>query len=74
MFLVIFVIAFAILAAAQPNGVLKALHFTRSKDIAASYDYVIIGGGTSGLTVADRLTEDGNCLSNAFSSGLEYTY
>ena len=23
-----------------------------------SYDYVIIGGGTSGLTVADRLTED----------------
>lgn len=23
-----------------------------------SYDYVIIGGGTSGLTVADRLSED----------------
>ena len=23
-----------------------------------SYDYVIIGGGTSGLTVANRLTED----------------
>lgn len=22
------------------------------------YDYVIIGGGTSGLTVANRLTED----------------
>ena len=22
------------------------------------YDYVIVGGGTSGLTVADRLTED----------------
>jgi len=27
-------------------------------DIASSYDYVIVGGGTSGLTVADRLTED----------------
>jgi len=25
------------------------------------YDYVIVGGGTSGLTVADRLTEDGKC-------------
>jgi len=26
--------------------------------LSAQYDYVIIGGGTSGLTVADRLTEN----------------
>jgi hypothetical protein len=26
--------------------------------LSAQYDYVIIGGGASGLTVADRLTED----------------
>lgn len=26
--------------------------------LKSSYDFVIIGGGTSGLTVADRLTED----------------
>jgi ribulose 1,5-bisphosphate synthetase/thiazole synthase len=24
-----------------------------------TYDYIIIGGGTSGLTVANRLTENG---------------
>lgn len=23
------------------------------------YDYIIVGGGTAGLTVGDRLTEDG---------------
>ena len=27
-------------------------------EIQQSYDYVIVGGGTSGLTVADRLTEN----------------
>ena len=27
-------------------------------DLKNIYDYVIIGGGTSGLTVADRLTKD----------------
>ena len=29
-------------------------------NLQAKYDYVIIGGGTSGLTVAYRLTEDPN--------------
>ncbi|KAH8889126.1 alcohol oxidase [Thozetella sp. PMI_491] len=32
----------------------------RSDGIQTEYDYVIVGGGTAGLTVADRLTEDGN--------------
>lgn len=26
--------------------------------VKARYDYVVVGGGTSGLTVANRLTED----------------
>lgn len=29
-----------------------------TRDLATSYDYVIVGGGASGLTVANRLSED----------------
>ncbi|KAK2763108.1 hypothetical protein FQN54_009742 [Arachnomyces sp. PD_36] len=29
------------------------------QEIAEEYDYIIVGGGTSGLTVGDRLTADG---------------
>lgn len=31
---------------------------TRAEQIEEEYDYIIVGGGTSGLTVGDRLTED----------------
>lgn len=36
----------------------RATPLTTLSQVAGSYDYVIVGGGTSGLTVADRLTED----------------
>ncbi|CZT42009.1 uncharacterized protein RSE6_01836 [Rhynchosporium secalis] len=34
--------------------------FNRADQINDTYDYVIVGGGTSGLTVGDRLSESGN--------------
>lgn len=36
----------------------------RAAAVKAEYDYVIVGGGTAGLTVGDRLTEDGKCLAS----------
>lgn len=29
------------------------------QEVADEYDYIIVGGGTSGLTVGDRLTAEG---------------
>lgn len=33
-------------------------------DISSTYDYVIVGGGVSGLVVANRLTEGGRSMSH----------
>ncbi|PVH88936.1 GMC oxidoreductase [Cadophora sp. DSE1049] len=44
---------------AYPASVYHAQHLTRSGELRSSYDYIVIGGGTAGLTVADRLTDSG---------------
>lgn len=40
-----------------------AIVFNSTSQLREIYDYVIIGGGTSGLTVANRLTEDPQSMS-----------
>lgn len=32
-------------------------------DVLDTYDYVVVGGGTGGMTLASRLSEDGTSMS-----------
>lgn len=51
--------------AARYSGRSKILD--KTDDLLPEYDFVIIGGGTAGLTVADRLTENLKCMKNTHS-------
>lgn len=43
---------------AVPRSAHQARRIAAVADLLPAYDYVLVGGGTSALTVADRLTED----------------
>jgi choline dehydrogenase len=46
------------IALAFPRGFEKANVLPHARAVEDAYDYVIVGAGTAGLTIADRLTEN----------------
>jgi choline dehydrogenase len=52
------------------NGLIGS--FAATIGVTASYDYVIIGGGTAGLTMAERLTESPDISVAVIEAGSYY--
>jgi len=50
------------LGSAIPSLPVGAVLLERVSQLRPVYDYVVVGGGTSGLVVANRLTEDPNSM------------
>ncbi|KAK3899956.1 pyranose dehydrogenase [Staphylotrichum tortipilum] len=46
-------------SSAAARSVRPSTLLERAGDLLPEYDYIVVGGGTSGLTVADRLSESG---------------
>lgn len=52
--------------ATQSTQPFEGQTLTSSSDLLPAYDYVIVGGGVSGLTVANRLSEDQSMILESF--------
>lgn len=42
----------------------------KREELRDAYDFVVVGAGTAGLTVADRLSESGECKYFALTVGI----
>lgn len=51
------------------NGSSKTAHVSVDEFLQTSYDYVICGGGTAGLTIAARLTENPDVTVGVIEAG-----
>lgn len=52
------VVGMATIGQSLPHNARSANIKRALADVSSTYDYIVIGGGTAGLTVANRLTED----------------